>query len=194
MDATDAAASEVRPTYDLDCVVELSSLSNYYDLENLLRRKGFKNDVAGGVICRWFYQGVAVDIMPVRSDILGFSNPWYAVGMETAVRYRLPNGMEINIFTAPAFLATKLEAFRNRGKDMRYDPDFEDIVFLFNNRPRLVDEIYLLSDTPMKIFIREQVTMILAANYIREAVQSALGAETNRTDLILSKLLQVSMM
>ena len=83
-------------------------------------------------------------------------------------------------------LAGRYEILRETGRD--------SIVFLFNNRPQWVDEIYKLTHLPVKIFIRNQVTMITATNYIREAVQSAMGAEANRTDLVLSKLLQVRIM
>lgn len=190
--ADDSGGAEVRPTLDVDCVVELASLSNYYTLEETLRGKGFRNDVAGGVICRWLYHGISVDIMPVHSDFLGFSNPWYAVGMKTIVGHMLPNGLSINVFSAPVFLATKLEAFRSRGEDLRYDADFEDIVFLFNNRRQIVEEIRAEEDQPMKAFIVNQVAGILTVSYLAEAVGCALGTDLHRTELVLSKLLQVS--
>jgi hypothetical protein len=37
-------ADELRPTEDVDCVIEASSLLNYNKVEKILREKGFSND------------------------------------------------------------------------------------------------------------------------------------------------------
>jgi len=76
--ATDPAASEVRPTDDVDCMVEVSSRLSYYRLEEELRALGFTNDTTPGApLCRWKYRDLTVDVMPTNTDILGFSNKWY---------------------------------------------------------------------------------------------------------------------
>jgi hypothetical protein len=78
---TDTAATEVRPTVDIDCVVELASYKNFYELEDILRKKKFRNDTTSGApICRWLYNGVSVDIMPNDEKIIGFTNKWYKCG------------------------------------------------------------------------------------------------------------------
>ena len=43
---------EVRPTDDVDCVIELATRSQYYKLEEKLRERGFKNFVGSGPLCR----------------------------------------------------------------------------------------------------------------------------------------------
>jgi hypothetical protein len=84
--ASDPAASDIRPTVDVDCVIELSSRIEYSRLEKNLRSKEFTNDTsAGAPICRWIYNEVKVDVMPTDYDILGFSNKWYAEGIESAL-------------------------------------------------------------------------------------------------------------
>ena len=51
--ADDPATSDVRPTLDIDCVVEISTRKAYYELEDELRKKNFKNDTRPNApICR----------------------------------------------------------------------------------------------------------------------------------------------
>lgn len=51
--ATDAAlAAEVRPTDDVDVVVELAGYRGYSGLDEKLREIGFVNDNTSKVICR----------------------------------------------------------------------------------------------------------------------------------------------
>ena len=56
------AASEPRPTLDVDCIVETASTSQFHEREELLRRRGFVNDRSGGApICRWICQGIKME-------------------------------------------------------------------------------------------------------------------------------------
>jgi len=82
--ASDPAASDIRPTQDVDCVIELSSRLEHKRLEENLRRKEFENDTSPGApICRWIYNDIKVDVMPTDCDILGFSNRWYTDVLKT---------------------------------------------------------------------------------------------------------------
>ena len=81
--ATNPAAPDPRPTMDVDCIVEVQSRRGYYQLEEVLREKGFTNDqIDGAPVCRWIIQGLRVDAMPVEPDILGFSNEWHKDGLK----------------------------------------------------------------------------------------------------------------
>ena len=51
--ATDQAATEFRPTDDVDVIVEVTSRAGYYRFEGRLRALGFVNDDEDGVICRF---------------------------------------------------------------------------------------------------------------------------------------------
>ena len=54
------------------------------------------------VICRWRVtdmRSVIVDVMPTLESILGFSNRWYPLALETPVRTQLPSGREISLAT-----------------------------------------------------------------------------------------------
>ena len=49
---TDPAAPPVRPTDDVDVVVEVATRSGFYGFEAKLREAGFREDQESGVICR----------------------------------------------------------------------------------------------------------------------------------------------
>ena len=73
--ADDPASSDIRPTQDVDCTIELSSYKELTELEEDLRAKGFANDNSQGApICRWIYQEIKVDVMPTEGNVLGFNN------------------------------------------------------------------------------------------------------------------------
>lgn len=129
----DPAVSTPRPTDDVDCTVEITSRTEYYKLEKEIRKLGFKNQAGRGPICRWTYSGITVDIIPSEGGVLGFTNSWYPPGIACSEKVILPSRMEISIFTLPYFIASKFDAYRDRGKnDPRASSDFEDIVFVLD--------------------------------------------------------------
>ncbi|MFB6455975.1 nucleotidyl transferase AbiEii/AbiGii toxin family protein [Chitinophaga sp. Hz27] len=127
-------SSSVRPTEDVDIVVELLTYADHTRIEERLRDLGFTNDSDSGVICRYVVQGIIVDIMPTNSTILGFSNKWYTDGLRNAVNCKLDEETEVLIFSLPYFLASKWEAYKSRGgNDLRTSKDFEDMVYIFEH-------------------------------------------------------------
>ena len=67
--------------------------------------------------------------------ILSFHNRWYPLVVDTALSVQLPSGRAISLIAAPAFIATKLEAFRDRGGgDFLMSHDLEDIVTVVDGR------------------------------------------------------------
>lgn len=100
-DETPPTDSSVRPTYDVDCIVEVASRSDYQKLEKKIRTLGFRHAMAqGDPICRWIYSGVTVDVMPTDPQIIGFSNKWYKDGIAHAIEFTLPSGKQIRILSA----------------------------------------------------------------------------------------------
>jgi predicted nucleotidyltransferase len=174
-------APESRPTEDVDCIIEVAPLSAYYQIEQELRALQFRNDVESAVICRWRYGELIIHIMPIEESILGFSNPWYSEGFARAVSFALPDGTSIRILTAVYFVATKLAALKNRGMgDLRVSQDWEDIVYVLDNRPDLIQEVE--ASTPaVKMYIQTQVAVLLRHPELCEALDCALpygsGAE-----------------
>jgi predicted nucleotidyltransferase len=141
---TDPAAPAVRPTKDIDIIVEVVSLHDYYKLADLLRSLGFKEDAQSeaGPVCRWVIDDIKVDTMPVQGQVLGFANPYYRAAVETAARQEIAEGLTIRLISAPCFLATKLEAFRHRGEgDFMGSSDMEDVIAVLDGRPEVIEEI-----------------------------------------------------
>lgn len=140
---TDKAAPEPRITMDVDVIVEISSLSQYYKLGELLKKQGFSEDMTDNApLCRWVVEGIKVDVMPTDEKVLGFSNRWYGPAISESRETRLAPGIHIRIVTAPFFLATKIEAFKGRGKnDFFGSHDMEDIITLIDGRTELLGEI-----------------------------------------------------
>lgn len=82
---TDSAAPEIRPTLDVDIIVEVASRLEYHKLEEMLRQLGFSQGTEpDDPICRWVVEDVKVDVMPTDEDILGFSNKWYSQAIENS--------------------------------------------------------------------------------------------------------------
>ena len=148
------SARDMRPTDDVDCVVEVTSQREYYRLSATLRDLGLSEDTSPGApLCRWLCEGVKLDVMPVDPQVLGFGNRWYERGVADAIDFNLPNGIEIKIFALAYLLASKIEAFGSRGRNQFYfSKDFEDIITLFNGCPNLIAEI-AASEVEVRTFI-----------------------------------------
>lgn len=81
-------AAPVRPTLDIDLIINIVSKPEFANLENQLRKLGFANDLSEGApICRWLYQGIKVDVMPTDTKVLGFSNDRYHKSDENVRRF-----------------------------------------------------------------------------------------------------------
>ena len=151
---TDPFTPDVRTTFDVDCIIDVISQSEYYQLAKKLREKGFEQSHEDDLICRWHYDEVILDVMPTDEKILGFSNKWYKQAIQHAFVYKLTEKLNIKVVTAPYFLATKLEAFRTRGNmDFMASHDFEDIISVLDGRPEIVHEIDI-ADEDLKDYLR----------------------------------------
>ncbi len=193
--ATDPAASDIRSTTDIDLVVEISTKTAYDHLEERLRKKGFINDSSfGASICRMIFKGIKVDVMPTTSKILGFSNKWYSGGIENKIIRTLDDGTEIYIFTHAYYIASKFEALLTRGhKDLRLCHDFEDIIYIIDNEPDIINLIST-EDASLKSYLKKQLLRILENPILFEAVESVLpyGSGEERTMLMINRIKQIT--
>lgn len=140
---TDPGASSVRPTEDVDCVIQVLTRGQYYKLEAELERLGFRHATEKNApICRWSYKGLAADIMPTEGTVLNFKNSWYPDGYEHAITVALPGREQVRIFSLPYFLASKIEAFADRGHgDFLTSQDMEDIITVLDGSETIAEEI-----------------------------------------------------
>lgn len=148
---------DVRVTDDVDLIVDLAGYGEWTRLQDQLRQKGFSESPDDEVLCRMRLGELKVDFMPDDAQILGFSNRWYAKGIETAVTYSLMNGLDIKVLTPALFVATKLEAYLGRGgNDPLNSHDLEDILIVVDGRKELESEV-LAADEDIRTFIGEQL-------------------------------------
>ena len=185
----DRATSEVRPTEDVDVLVEIWTRKEYAAVEEKLRSKGFVNDAASGIVCRFKVQDITVDVMPMAEAVLGFSNRWYEEGYQHAIAYTIDERCTVRIFTAPYFIASKLEAFKGRGEgDGRTSQDFEDIVYVLNNRSTVWREMQESPQT-VKDYLKKEMKGLLQNPHADEWISANLDFyERSRTEYILQGL------
>ncbi len=168
----DRMAEEARPTDDVDVVVEIWTYKDYTALEEQLREMGFANDQSSGVICRYKVQGIIVDIMPTGENVLGFKNKWYPEGYKNSIVVDIDGQYSIRIFSLPYFIASKLDAFSDRGKnDGRISSDFEDIVYVMEYSRSIWDQ---LKNAPQEVksYLQDKFKELLAYPYFFEWIDA----------------------
>lgn len=171
--------ADIRVTDDIDVLIEIGSYGEYAKIQEKLTSLNFQLDVDSKIICRYIYQGLLVDIMPTDETVLGFSNKWYKEGFANIVRFQVDERTQVNIFKCPYFLASKLEAFKGRGKnDGRTSQDFEDIVFLLDNRSQIWNELKS-ADKHLRTYLKNEFEILLANPYFEEWVTAHLEYNTS---------------
>ena len=192
---TDRAAADVRPTYDVDAIAEITSYADYVDFSERLRKIGFTEDTSEGApICRWRQKKTILDVMPLDEKILGFSNRWYRPAMKSAKERELEPGLSIRVVNSVYFCATKLEAFASRGKgDYMASHDLEDLLSVIDGRPELVREI---QSAPLDVlaYIASEVRALLDTEAFVDALPGHLhpdAASQARVATILDRMRQI---
>jgi predicted nucleotidyltransferase len=174
----DRKAEEVRPTEDVDVLIELLAYNDYAAIEEKCRSIGFINDIESGIIGRYKVQGIVVDIMTTTDSVLGFTNKWYSNGFNSAIDYTIDDDCIIKIFTAPYFIASKLEAFkspdRKNNNNGIYSSDFEDIVFVLENRLSVWDEL-MIADVIVKEYLKSEFKKLLNNALFEEWIEAHLS-------------------
>lgn len=192
---SDPAATDIRPTMDVDCVVELASYRGFNELCDLLRKKGFQNDqTSGAPICRWIYQGETVDIMPDDEGILGFSNRWYHPAIAKKESRTLPDFTVIHVFPVTYYVATKFEALAGReGNDLRTSHDFEDIIYILNSCPDFIECYQNVKDEALKEYLKGKMFMLISRSNIMEELECVLPiGEDDRANYIFELIEEIA--
>ena len=189
---TDPLAESVRPTVDVDAIVEASGLTQFQRIEAEVASRGFARDVDSGVICRWQHRptGLILDLMPVEAHVLGFANRWYADAVHTAIPVDLGNGLTIRMISAPAFMATKLEAFASRGAgDILASHDLEDVLNVVDGREELAAELELAPEA-LSEAVRDAIGQLLVHPDFGNALPGLIP-DPGRSDVVLARLRKI---
>ena len=167
---TDPAASGIRPTKDVDAIVDVTSYAKYTALSERLRTLGLVEDTTPGApLCRWRRNDLIVDVMPTDATVLGFSNRWYPAAIETAQTFHIA-GHDVRVVTPALFIATKLEAFRGRGgDDVVASHDLEDIISVVDGRSEIVDDVAAAVDD-VRAYIGAEIRALLDNRDFTEAL------------------------
>ncbi len=193
---TDKAAAEVRSTYDVDAIAEITSYAAYADFSERLRKLGFNEDTSEDApICRWRQKETILDVMPLDEKILGFSNRWYRPAMEFAVEHEMEPGLSIRVVNSVYFCATKLEAFASRGKgDYMASHDLEDLLSVIDGRPELVQEVEAAPSDALR-YVATEVYKLLQVEEFVDALPGHLhpdSASQGRINTILNRMKQIA--
>lgn len=191
---TDPGAAPVRPTVDVDAIVEIASYSELMALEGRLRQLGFEQPhVEGTPLCRWIHGDVILDLMPTDPRILGFSSRWYPQALENAGTVAVA-GRQIRLISAPYFLAAKLEAFHGRGQfDYGMSRDVEDIVTVVDGRREIVAEVEQTAPS-LQQYLADEFSALLAERDFLEALPGHMlpdVASQQRIRIVLTRMQQI---
>lgn len=180
---TQERPDRIRITEDVDIVAQALTVHDYHAIEKQVRAQGFSNDLRPNApICRWVYKNVTLDLMPTVKDILGFANRWYPLALQTAELVTLSSGRGIRLITAPVFIGTKLEAFKDRGKDADGRPDFlgshdlEDVITVADRRPELLGECRAAAPE-LRAYLAEEFTALFDNPEFEQALSGHLPGD-----------------
>lgn len=190
--ATDAGSEPPRPTKDIDISVQISSYQEMDEFRELLSRKGIFPASEESVLYRYKYDDILIDFIPYEDTPLGPTNRWLKPGFSKAYPIKIGSS-EIKILPASLFLATKWEAYKNRGADPRWSPDFEDIIYVIDNNSEVID-VVSQSDSRVRDFLKEMCDEILGHGSLNEIIECHINPFTaeKRRRLVIEKLKTLS--
>lgn len=175
---TDPTVDTIRVTKDVDVIVNVRTRKQFHDAEGALYKAGFRQDMREDApVCRWIYNGVTVDVLPVRKEVLGWESKWFEEALSTSIETECC-GQKIRVVSAPYFIALKIEAFENRGrKDFITSTDFEDIICLVNGRESIVGEI--AGCEALRGYLAQKFSEYIASEELVDAVEGFVQTEDN---------------
>lgn len=186
----DPAADEIRPTSDIDMTIDLANYAEWAAMQDRLSELQFYPDPEGYSICSYAYDQISVDIMPAEDSTIGGSNRWYRPGFGHLQQVQISENLMIKILAPEYFLATKLEAFKDRGKNDYYGShDYEDIVYFLDNRLDIVEEV-LSSEEDVKNYIQNELRIIREHPHFEEILSAHIHpfVREERTKILLEKI------
>lgn len=168
-----AAVANARPTEDIDSIVDINSYSDLFEFEKQLSAKGFKRSTDHNA--RWLLKDLVFDVMPARPISGYLTNSWYQEAIKHIVTRDIAHGYQVKMISPPYFIATKLEAFKNRGSLQEFDgTDLEDIVILLDGLSTIQNEL-ADADPTVKRYLKEQFRQLLKKKAFKDFVQNSLS-------------------
>jgi hypothetical protein len=193
---TDKAAADVRPTFDVDAIAEITSYAEYDKLSERLKKLGFQEDTREGApLCRWRQETTTLDVMPLDPTILGFSNSWYRPAMDHSEERELENGLKIRLVAPVYFCASKLEAFAGCGKnDFAGSRDLEDLIAVVDGRAELLGEIRA-AESDVRSYLAKEIKQLISSRAFNDGLPGHVppdAASQERVGTIISRLEEIA--
>jgi predicted nucleotidyltransferase len=188
----DPAADDVRPTKDVDLFIEVVSLSGLERLREQLTSIGLRQDPMEAVICRFFLQDIMVDVMSTEPIGWAPGNRWFKDGIGLSQDTDMGEGIRVRCLPFAHFLATKFDAYNDRGKnDPVMSKDFEDIVYLLDNRNTLLEDIRTAPER-VRTYLQERCAHLMTPG-LQEPILAHLSPfeRMERWELLRAKLAAV---
>lgn len=186
----------LRPTDDLDAITAVTGYGQQTEMEAMLRDLDFTHDLSEGApICRFLYEGIKVDVMPVRDQTGRFDSPWFEQALASSGNRTL-EGVTVRTVDAPGFVATKLAAFDDRSGGDMYSHDLEDIITVVDGRNSLLVELQE-ADSKLRRFVSGRVEQLMVDEDFRDALPGHLLPDTAsqaRLPALLKKLEAIAML
>jgi len=173
----DPAADDVRPTKDVDISLAITSYADLESIREELIRKGFVQSPEDDVLCRFRYKDIKVDVMSTKAVGWAPANPWFSPGFNQRNTIYV-NDQKIQILPLAYYIASKFSAYNDRGaKDPRTSHDFEDIIYVLDNRKDIVEQL-TKAPADVRPYLKEQLQRILDDSILNEAILGNLSFDT----------------
>lgn len=186
----DPAASDVRPTKDIDISLSVATINELDDIREKLTSKGFIQSAELNVICRFKFEDILVDVMNTNPIAWAPANKWFKKGFENLEKIKIEQ-CTIQIMPFNYFLASKFSAYEDRGgNDPRFSHDIEDISYILDNRTDWEEIVLQETDEEVKGFIIKNLKLIKENQKFEEAILGNLFYEyaEERFKIILNKI------
>ena len=123
--------------------------------------------------------------------MLGFANRWYRVGYDEALAVELAGGLKLRHLSAPHFLATKFETFKDRGNnDVYLSHDLEDIMAVIEGRSSVVQEM-ASAQAEVQKHVAQSVAALIDMPTFHNALAGLLS-DPEREQTVMARLIQIS--
>ena len=191
---TDLGAAPARPTKDVDVVFAITTLSEYSYIRQDLLNVGFQDDITlDKPACALFYGDWRVDFLCSSPGIIDAGNRWFSAVLEDPVEEMLEDVVILRAST-PSWIATKLEAWFDRGRLPSgaldyFHQDLEDIIAVVDGRSECVVEI-AKSTEAVGTFLRKTFGMMVANLDFQSALPGHTGGH-DRAQIVLKRLHEV---
>jgi predicted nucleotidyltransferase len=100
----------------------------------------------------------------------------------------LSDDLSVRLVNPPYFLATKLEAYKGRGKgDPLSSHDIEDLLTLIDGRESLIDEVKTAPEE-LRGYLAEEFSQLLQDTNFEYAVNSQTGGNAEREQILFERI------